>query len=230
MGHTITPLIPGLVPLKTCERWAKDLQGLSLRNVRITFYYDKKRIVSEIGECVFTHFGISGPLVLDLSGRIAELIAKGDKVKASIDLKPGLAREKLDKRLLRDLAEGSNTYLRNIMRSLLPNRMTGISLKLAGIDPYKKANQITRDERRFVIDILKGFPLTIAGTLPIEHAMITSGGVSVGEIDPRTMQSRIVKGIYFAGEIIEGSAPSGGYNLQQAFSTGYLAGESAAHA
>jgi len=229
-GHTIRPLAPALVPLKTKESWVKQLQGLTLKNARITFAYDKKKVVSGIGELLFTHFGISGPLVLDLSGRIVALLAEHPIVRLFIDLKPALEPEKLESRLSREFNAMGKTHFKNIMKDLLPHKLIPVFIKLSGIDPAKTGSQIARHERGACVRLLKGLPLTVTGSLGIAHGMVTGGGVSTGEIDPRTMESRLIRGLYFAGEIIDGCAPSGGYNLQQAFSTGYLAGEEAAYA
>ncbi|HCJ67324.1 MAG TPA: NAD(P)/FAD-dependent oxidoreductase [Elusimicrobia bacterium] len=230
LGHTIIPLKPGLVPLKTKELWVKELQGLTLKNIRLTFEYDKKKIVSEIGELLFTHFGVSGPLVLDLSNKIVHLLEEYPEVRLFIDLKPGLKPEQLENRLLNEFRTKGNTELKNVLKSLLPQKLIPVFIKLSGLDPRKKVNQITQQERSLMVNLLKAFPLTVSGSLPLEEAMVTDGGISTKEINPRTMESKIIPGLYFAGEIIDGCASSGGYNLQQAFSTGYLAGEQAANA
>ncbi len=230
LGHTIVPLKPALVPLKTIESWVKAVQGVTLKKIRLVFIYGKKKIVSEIGELVFTHFGVSGPLILDLSGQIVSILSEYKKVRLLIDFKPGLQPEQLDNRLLRELKLKGNPRLKNVLKNLLPQRFIEIFMRQAGMEVEKKVNQITRPERCLLRELLKGFPLTIIGSLPIEEAMVTNGGVSTKEINPRTMESRIVAELYFAGEMIDGCASSGGYNLQQAFSTGYLAGESAARA
>ena len=230
LGHTVVKLKAGLVPLKTKEPWVKELQGLSLENVRITFESGKKRISSDIGDIIFTHFGVSGPLVLDLSAKVVSLFEGNQTVRLLINLKPSLKPEQLEIRLLKDFSRKGNPQLKNVMKSLLPNRLIGVFIGLAGLDPKKKPNQITQAERRSIVTLLKAFPLTVIGSLPIEEAMVTGGGISMKEINPRTMESRLVPGLYFAGEMIEGYASSGGYNLQQAFSTGYLAGENAARA
>jgi len=227
LGHTIVPLRPALVPLKTRELWVKELQGLTLKNIRITFECGKKKIVSDVGELLFTHFGVSGPLVLDLSGQIVHFLERDEEVRLLIDLKPGLRPEQIEKRLLNEFNTGGKTQIKNIMRSLLPHRLIPVFIGLSGIEPEKRGNQISQKERRLIEDLLKTLPLTIIGSLPLEEAMVTDGGISTKEINPRTMESRIIPGLYFAGEIIDGSAPSGGYNLQKAFSTGYLAGEKA---
>lgn len=227
LGHTIVPLKAALVPLKTKETWVKSLAGLSLRNIRIIFKYGNKKITSRVGEIVFTHFGISGPLILDLSGRIVSLLRECREIDLFIDLKPGLNAELLEKRLLREFAGGKGAQLKNAMKKLLPHKLIPVLLQIAGASPDKKVNQASRRERQQIAKLLKALPLTVTGALPIEEAMVTGGGVSTKEINPRTMESKVVPGLYFAGEIIDGAAPSGGYNLQQAFSTGYLAGESA---
>lgn len=230
LGHTIVPLRPALVPLKTKEPWVKQLQGLSLKNTRIIFKYDNTKITSDVGEIIFTHFGVSGPLVLDLSGRIVSIFDEHREISLFLDLKPGLKPEQLENRLLKEFNAKKNVQLKNAMKSLLPHRLIPVFLHIAGLVPEKKINQVGREERRAIIKLLKALPLTVGGALPIEEAMVTNGGVSTKEIDPRTTESRIIPGLYFAGEIIDGCAASGGYNLQQAFSTGYLAGESVAYA
>ncbi len=230
LGHTIIPLKPGLVPLKTKELWVKELQGLTLKNIRLTFQYDKKKIVSEIGELLFTHFGVSGPLVLDLSNKIVHLLEENPEVNLFIDLKPGLEPEQLENRLLNDFRTKGNTELKNLLKNLLPQKLIPVFVNLSGLDAAKKANQINQQERSSMVNLLKAFPLTISGSLSLEEAMVTDGGISTKEINPQTMESRIIPGLYFAGEIIDGCASSGGYNLQQAFSTGYLAAERAADA
>jgi len=226
LGHTVKPLTPALIPLRIEEPWIRKLEGLSLRNIRITFTYGKKKIISEIGELIFTYFGVSGPLVLDLSGRIVELLGNNQKIKLLIDLKPGLESEKLQDKLLREFDGKGKVYFKNIIKDLLPRKLIPVFVRLSGVDPEKTASQITRPERDKIISLLKALPLRVTGSLGIEHAMVTVGGISTKEINPRSMESRYVPGLYFAGEIIEGSAPSGGYNLQQAFSTGFLAGKS----
>ena len=227
MGHTIVALKPALVPLKVKELWVNELKGLALKNIRITFLFVKKKIVSGVGELMFTHFGVSGPLVLDLSGKIISVMGNHKEINLLIDLKPGLKVKKLEDKLLNLFKVKGNTRLKNIMKTLLPQRLIPVVIRLAGLEPAKAASQIARQERQTIIGLLKALPLTISGSLPIEEAMITNGGILTKEINPRTMESKIVPGLYFAGEIIDGYASSGGYNLQQAFSTGYLAGTSA---
>lgn len=228
LGHMIEPLIPGLVPLKTKEEWVKELQGLSLRNIRIIFRYGNKKMVSPVGELMFTHFGVSGPLVLDLSRKVIAILERSKVVRLFIDLKPGLTSEQLNTKLLNEFKNEGNIKLKNYMKNLLPQKLVPLFMQIADIDPEKKTNQINQKERKSIINLLKDLPLTISGSLHIEEAMVTAGGISTREIDPKTMESKIVSGLYFAGEVIDGCASSGGYNLQQAFSTGYLAGERAA--
>jgi len=228
-GHTITPLRPALVPLKTKEGWVKDLQGLALENIQIEFRYGSKRLVSDVGELMFTHFGVSGPLVLDMSGDVTAYLEGHKEVAMAIDFKPGLRKEQLESKFIHKFAVKGTVQMKNLLQDVLPKKMVPVFLSLLDISPVRRANQITQKERHALIDMLKAFPLTVTGSLPLEEAMVTAGGVSRKEINPRTMESRLVPGLYFAGEVIEGAAPSGGYNLQQAFSTGYLAGENAVH-
>jgi len=228
LGHSISPLKPALVPLKTKEPWVKDLQGLGLENIRITFRLGSKTLESEVGELMFTHFGVSGPLVLDMSGDIVSALEKHKEIPMTIDLKPGLRIEQLESKLVHKFTVKGSVQIRTLMQDMLPKRMVDLFLLLLNMPTGKRANQITKTDRQAIINMLKALPLTITGSLPIEEAMVTGGGVSRKDINPRTMESRIAPGLYFAGEVIEGAAPSGGYNLQQAFSTGYLAGENAA--
>jgi hypothetical protein len=228
LGHKVTSLRPGLVPLKTAQKWVKDLEGLTLRNIRLTFTDGKKEIVSEIGELMFTGFGISGPLVLTLSGKIVDWLGEKKPVGVEIDLKPALSGQQLDARLLREFSATSRKSIRNVLKELLPLRLVDCFLGLAKINPDKQAAQVTRQEREIMVVLLKGFRLDISGSLALDEAMVTRGGVSLKEIDPRTMESRKVKGLYLCGELIDIDADTGGFNLQAAFSTGYLAGESAA--
>jgi predicted Rossmann fold flavoprotein len=228
LGHKITPLKPGLVPLKTDEEWVKELQGISLENAILTFKYGKRKIISDKGNIIFTHFGISGPLILDLSNKIVSLFEKNEKINLFIDLKPELTTSELEEMLIKEFEARSRTEFKNFMKLLIPNRMISVFIELLEINPKKKVNQVNRKERILLTNLLKAFPLTITGFQSIDKAMITCGGISKKDINPGTMESKIVAGIYFAGEIIDLCAPSGGYNLQEAFSTGYLAGESAA--
>jgi len=228
LGHSIAPLKPALVPLKTEEGWIKDLQGLGLENIRVTFKCGKKSMVSGIGELMFTHFGVSGPLVLDMSGDVIDLLKDHKAAQLFIDLKPALRPTQLEGRLLNDFMANGKAQVKTVMKGYLPQRLIDIFLVLSGVKAIKEVSQITQGERRAIVGLFKALPLTVTGALPLEEAMVTGGGVTTTEIDPRTMESKVVPGIYFAGEMIDGSAASGGYNLQQAFSTGYLAGQSAA--
>jgi hypothetical protein len=225
LGHSLAQFRPGLVPLETRQRY--PLEGLVLKNIRLRFSDGEKEIISEIGELLFTAFGISGPLVLSLSKGVVDWLAENKSVFVDIDLKPGLSKEQLDNRLLREFKMNPGKNIKNILKDLLPQRLVGIFLETAKISPDKKANQINKKERQDLISLLKGLRLNIIRPRPIEEAMITRGGISLKEINPRTMESRLVKGLYFAGEMIDVDADTGGFNLQAAFSTGYLAGESA---
>ncbi len=227
-GHSIVPLRPGLVPLEIKEKYPETLEGLTLKNIRIKFCAGKSEIVSEVGELLFTGFGISGPLVLTLSAKIVDWLKDKQDVYAAIDLKPGLSVEQLDARFLREFKANPKKGIKNIVKSLLPLKLIDLFIKLTGIEPHKKANQLTQDERRKFVALLKSWRLSIAGARPLEEGMVTQGGVSLKDINPRTMESRRVKGLYFCGEMIDVDADTGGFNLQAAFSTGYLAGESAA--
>jgi predicted Rossmann fold flavoprotein len=235
LGHRIMPLKPGLVALRTRQGMPRLLEGLTLKNIRLSFIAaaagdgggGRKQIVSEIGELLFTDFGISGPLVLSLSGRIIDWLNEDRGVFVSIDLKPALSREQLDARCLREFSRASKRSIRRVMWNLLPRRLGDEFLNCVKISLDKSVSQITHKERAAVVSLLKDFRLDITGSLPIEEAMVTRGGVSRKDINPRTMESRKVLGLYFAGEMIDIDADTGGFNLQAAFSTGYLAGESA---
>jgi len=228
LGHKIVPLRPGLVPLVTAEKYPKALEGLTLKNIRLKFYAGNSEISSEVGELLFTGFGVSGPLVLSLSGKIADWLNNKKEVYVEIDLKPGLTREQLSLRFLREFKVNAKKGIKNVMKSVLPLKLIDLFMELAKINPHKKANQITQKEREALVTLLKGWRLNIASARPIEEGMITQGGVSLKDINPRTMESRLIKGLYFCGEMIDVDADTGGFNLQAAFSTGYLAGESAA--
>lgn len=229
VGHKVTPLRPGIVPLKVAETYVKELQGISLEDIRLTFKYGKKKLVSDNGNLIFTHFGISGPLVLDLSSQIVRILEKNKTVDLFIDLKPEMTDQELRKKIMDEFENRSKTEFKNLMKLFMPNRMIPVVAELLDINPKKKVNQVTKEERNKVVNLLKAFPLTVTGSLPIEKAMVTCGGISRKEINPQTMESKVMEGVYFAGEIIDFCAPSGGYNLQEAFSTGYLAGEMAAN-
>lgn len=226
-GHTVTEPKASLIPLITEEKWVKDLMGLSLRNIRITAYNAKnKKVFSDFGEMLFTHFGISGPVVLSMSAYLNN-IGK-EKYKIEIDLKSALDEEKLNARIMRDFEKYNKKHIINALDDLLPKALIPVVIDMAGIEPHKEVNEITREERAALVHALKHFTLTAVGVRPVDEAIVTSGGVSVKEINPSTMESKLVKGLYFAGEVIDIDGYTGGFNLQAAFSTGYLAGESAA--
>ena len=227
-GHTVTPLLPSLVPIVCAGKLCPSLQGLSLKNVSlsITDKNTKKEIYSDFGEMMFTHFGITGPMVLSASAHIPD-IASG-KYDAKINLKPALDEKTLDTRILSDFAKYSNKDLINALGDLLPKKLIPVTISLSGIDPRKKINSITREERQALIDVIRELRLSLIGFRPLEEAIVTKGGVSVKEIDPKTMASKKCEGLYFAGEVIDVDAYTGGFNLQIAFSTGTLAGRSAA--
>jgi predicted Rossmann fold flavoprotein len=228
LRHSIVPLRPGLVPLVVRQGYPKKLAGLTLKNIRLRFTDGSREIISEIGEMLFTATGISGPLVLTASSRLADWLAEGRPVRAEIDLKPALSAEQLHARMLREFKHNPRQSLRKIIKNLLPQSLGDVILEIAGIPPDKQASQVTQEERKNMVSLLKALRLDILRTLPIEEAMVTRGGVSLQDINPRTMESRLVRGLYFAGEMIDVDADTGGFNLQAAFSTGYLAGESAA--
>ena len=231
LGHTITEIKPSLVPLETYEV-EKELQGLSLKNVKIQLKdTSKKRIIYEdFGEMIFTHFGVSGPTILSSSANLVrykniENLFKERKIILKIDLKPALSEEKLNDRILRDFEEEKNKQFKNSLNKLLPQKMINSVIKKSKIDPQKQVNTITKQERTRLIEVLKGFELEIKKFRPIEEAIITSGGIKIKEINPKTMESKKVKGLYFAGEIIDVDSYTGGFNLQIAYSTGYVAGK-----
>ncbi len=225
LGHTVTPRSAVLSAIETVETWPGDLMGLSLRNVTLTMKKGKKTLYTELGEMLFTHFGISGPLVLTMSCHLPDNLADAA---VAIDLKPGLNAEQLDARLVRDFEENSRKQLRNVLPALLPARLAEIFPGLCGVDGDKVCAQITREERENLAKTVKALPLTLKKLAPIEEAIVTRGGVSVKEIAPSTMESKSVPGLYFAGEVIDVDAHTGGYNLQIAWATGALAGTCAA--
>ena len=229
MGHRITPLRPALVPLVTKEAYIPLMQGLSLKNVELSLKNQKGKICyREFGEMLFTHFGISGPLVLSASSVVGALLEKEGELTGRIDLKPALSSQQLEERLLREFSANANRQLSNVMRSLLPSKMVEPLIGLSGISQEKPAREITREERARLVELLKAFPFTVCGTRGFREAIITQGGISVKDINPSTMESRKVRGLYFAGEVLDLDALTGGYNLQIAWSTGHLAGCSAA--
>ena len=221
IGHTVTELKPSLVPLKSPDKYCAEMMGLSLRNVTLKLYDGKKLIFSELGEMLFTHFGVSGPLVLSASSHIRDMTP--NRYHLEIDLKPALSPEQLDARIQRDFAENLNRDFTNGIRKLLPAKLIPVAVKLSGIAPETKINSITKEQRHKFGGLIKNFPVRISGFRPIDEAIITSGGVSVKEINPRTMESKLVPGLFFAGEVIDTDAYTGGFNLQIAFSTAYSA-------
>ncbi|AWI05201.1 NAD(P)/FAD-dependent oxidoreductase [Clostridium drakei] len=221
LGHNITKLMPSLVPIEIEEDWIKELQGLSLKNVELTIKDNKnKNLYKDFGEMLFTHFGISGPIVLSAS----RIINKSNNLKAIIDLKPALSNEELDKRIQKDFSKYLNKDFKNSLDELLPKKLISIIIALSGIDSIKKVNLITKEERKNLVNLIKNLSLNIKGLRPISEAIVTAGGVNVKEIDPSTMKSKILNNLYFAGEIMDVDAYTGGFNIQIALSTGYLAG------
>lgn len=221
LGHTVTELKPSLVPLVSPDRYCAEMMGLSLKNVTLKLYDGEKLIYTELGEMLFTHFGVSGPLVLSASSHIRDMAP--NRYKLLIDLKPGLTPEQLDARIQRDFSENLNRDFINAVRKLLPAKLIPVAVKLSGIAPEQKVNGITKEQRRAFGELIKAFPVRISDFRPIEEAIITSGGVSVREINPKTMESKLVPGLFFAGEVIDVDAYTGGFNLQIAFSTAYSA-------
>lgn len=221
-GHKLVLCSPSLVPIIIRESYCKDLQGLSLRNVMLRVFRDQKCLFAEQGEMLFTHFGVSGPLVLSASSVLSGREIQG--LRMEIDLKPALREEQLDERLLRDFSERQNVQFKNSLSKLLPAKMIPVMVGLSQIDPEKRINEVTKTERQHLLKLIKGFPLTPTGLRGYNEAIITKGGVSVQDINPATMESRHCQGLYFAGEVLDLDALTGGYNLQIAWSTGYLAG------
>ncbi len=228
LGHTITPLIPSLIPLTSHSKHCPALQGLSLKNVALTVKETAsgKTVYEDFGEMMFTHFGMTGPMILSASAHLKG-ICEG-KYRAEINLKPALDEKTLDGRILSDFAKYQNKDFLNALSDLLPQKMIPVIIELSGISPRKKVNSITKEERRALCDAIRAFPVSIDGFRPISEAIVTKGGVSVNEVNPKTMESKLISGLYFAGEILDVDAYTGGYNLQIAFSTGALAGASAA--
>ena len=224
IGHKVVTPLPALVPLELEEEWVKDLQGLSLRNVRVTLFADEKKITDIFGEMLFTHFGVSGPIILSLSRKTAQLLEEGSFVELMIDLKPALSFEQLDARVLRDFEKYQRKEMKNALKDLLPGRLIPPILDGAYIEPDRMVNSITKEERHRLINVLKGLLVTVTKTRPIAEAIVTAGGVDVKEINPKTMESKLIKNLYFAGEVVDVDAYTGGYNLQAAFSMGAAAG------
>lgn len=223
LGHEVTEITPSLVPFEAKEDYVKEMQGLSLRNVQVRIYQKKKLLYDEFGEMLFTHFGVSGPLMLSASAFLKPK-QTSQELQMEIDLKPALTQEQLDKRVLHDFEEAKNKQFKNSIGKLFPAKMIPAILELSGIDPDKKVNEITKEERAGFIRLIKAFPVTLTGLRGFKEAIITKGGVKVKEVNPSTMESKIVKHLYFCGEVLDLDALTGGYNLQIAWSTGYLAG------
>lgn len=223
LGHEVTPILPALVPFIVKEEWERDLQGLSLKNVNVTIYDDKKIVYSDFGEMLFTHFGVSGPTVLSASSYAAKII-KNRPLKLFIDLKPALDEQQLDERILRDFEEFKNKSFKNSLDKLLPKKLIPVIVELSKIEPDKKIHDINKQERMTLVKLIKNLTLTLTGLRGFNEAIITQGGVSVKQINPTTMESKLVKNVYFAGEVIDVDAVTGGFNLQIAWSTAYAAG------
>lgn len=221
-GHTITPIKPSLSAVIAEEKYCRDMMGLSLKNIMVSLYDGEKCIFSETGEMLFTHFGLSGPVILSASSHIRDM--QKNRYRFMIDLKPALDEEKLDRRIQKDFLENKNKNFINSLGKLLPSKMIGTVAKLSKIPFEQQVNSITREQRMELVKVLKGFPVTVKDFRPVEEAIVTSGGVCVKEINPATMESKLVKGLYFAGEVIDVDGYTGGFNLQIAFSTGYCAG------
>ncbi len=225
LGHTIEPLSPALVPLTVNEAYCMQMQGLSLKNVKAEIRDGKRVLYDEFGEMLFTHFGVSGPLILSASSVVGDVLKK-QNLQLCIDLKPALSEEQLDARILRDFEANKNRCFKNVLNGLLPSKMIPVVIELSEIRPEKKINEITKQERTQLVKLLKNFPMTLTGFRDFKEAIITRGGVRVKEVNPSTMESKLVKGLYFAGELLDVDAYTGGFNLQIAWSTGYLAGSS----
>lgn len=225
-GHTVVTLRPSLIPLECAEGYVKALQGLSLKNVNFTIETSQgKKLIQDFGEMLFTHFGISGPIVLSCSYKAVDYWQKNkEPLTGIIDFKPALSPEKLDARILRDIEEQKNKQLKNALHGLMPGKLIPVFIQKSGISPDKAMHQITREERQKMVELLKNFRFTITKARPIEEAIVTAGGVSVKEVSPKTMESKLVPGLYFTGEVLDIDGMTGGFNLQAAFSTGYLAG------
>lgn len=223
LGHTVTEIRPALVPIETKEAYVRELQGLSLRNVEVSIFDGKKELYREFGEMLFTHYGVSGPLILTASSFIGKKLEQ-KPLRLLIDLKPALSEEQLDARVLRDFEENKNRQFKNAVGKLFPSKLIPVMIELSGIDPDKKVNEISREERKRFVSIIKGVEITLTKLRDYNEAIITQGGVSVKEINPATMESKKVKGVYFAGEVLDLDAVTGGFNLQIAWSTGNAAG------
>ena len=227
MGHKVTETSPALVPMETKEAWVPSLQGLSLKNIEVTIKKDKKVLYNEFGEMLFTHYGVSGPLILSASSVVLNELKKGE-LTLKIDLKPALSEEQLDDRILRDFSEAKNKQFKNVLGGLLPAKLIPVVIALSGISPEKKVNEINKKERRTLLETLKGLTMTLTDVRGYTEAIITRGGVDVKEISPSTMESKKVTGLYFAGEVLDVDAVTGGFNLQIAWSTAIAAARAAA--
>lgn len=228
LGHNVTEILPALVPLEVEEDFVKDLQGLSLKNVRVTVLTDDEFVDELFGEMLFTHFGVSGPIILTMSRQIAKLLHENKFVEMLINLKPALTPEQLNLRILRDFEKFKGKIIKNAMVELLPQKLIPIVLDLAYIDENKKVDEVTRIERQNLIEILRGLPLTVTGTRPIDEAIVTAGGVSTREITPKTMESKVVENLFIVGEVVDVDGNTGGFNLQAAWAMGNAAGKFAA--
>ena len=226
LGHTVTKIRPALIPLVCAEPYCRELQGLSLKNIEIHITDGKKKLYDEFGEMLFTHYGVTGPVILSASSIVGKTLEKKELV-LHIDLKPALTEEQLDKRLLREFEANHNKQFKNAIDSLLPAKLRPVIIELSGIEEEKKVHEITKEERLNLLRLIKDFHMTLTGLRGYNEAIITKGGISVKEIDPGTMESKLIKNLYFAGEVLDLDAVTGGYNLQIAWSTGYLAGISA---
>jgi len=227
LGHHVMTPRPALVPLKTSEAWVKELQGLALKNTEASLWIDGKKKISEFGEMLFTHFGVSGPIILTMSRQAGDALGGGKQVELRINLKPALSPEQLDVRVQRDFQKYSNKQFKNALDDLLPQSLIPVMIHLSGINPDGVVHQISREERKRLVELLQALPITITETLSIETAIVTAGGIDVKEINPKTMASKKVEGLYWAGEVVDVDGITGGYNLQAAFSMGYRAGRSA---
>lgn len=227
LGHTVNPLKPSLVPLIVKDKNIRSLSGLTLKNINLTVFADNEKELEIFGEMLFTHFGVSGPIILSISKKIYDLLQQGKKVKVSVDLKPALDTEKLKRRIQREMEEIGKKEYRTLLENLLPRSLVPLYITLTHIDTHRKIGSLTKEEKEKLVSILKNLYFKIDDVLPIESGIVTSGGVEINEINSKTMESKIVPGLYFAGEIIGIDGPTGGFNLQKAWSTGYVAGLSA---
>ena len=224
LGHTIVPLKPGLVPLETKEKWVEEVQGLTLKNVKLEAYSDKELLDNQFGEMLFTHFGVSGPIVLSLSNKVVDNLQKNKEVKLMLNLKPALSLDQINRRIQRDFEKNSRRQFKNSLDELLPKNLIPVVIHQCKISENKQVSQITRQERIELANTLMGLSLTVKKSRSIKEAIVTRGGVNVKEVNPKTMESKIIKGLFFAGEVLDIDAYTGGFNLQCAFSTGYVAG------